>query len=123
MKRENLHGKVPGYRVELAPEARRVRVLFAGEVVADSRRALVVKETRHADVVYVPREDVRMETLERSDHQSFCPFKGEASYWSFRAAAPGRDDAVWSYEAPFPGVAGLKGYVSFYPDRVEWRFD
>ena len=129
MKRENLHGKVPGYRVELEPSARRVRILFAGEPIADSRGTLVVKETKHADVVYFPREDVRMEALERSDHRSFCPFKGEACYWSFGAEAfpgaaeAGRENAVWSYEAPFPEVAGLKDYVSFYPDRVEWRFD
>ena len=111
------------YRVECAPSDRRVRVRFAGELVADSRRTQIVRETRHADVVYFPREDVRLEMLEASEHGSFCPFKGQARYWSFRAAGPGRENAVWSYEDPLPEVAALRGWLAFYADRVEWEFD
>jgi len=121
--RESLYAKVPDYRVDLEPSERRVRVLFGGETVADSARTLLVKETKHADVLYFPREDVRFEHLERTGHESFCPFKGEAAYWTLRAGGASSENAVWSYEDPFPEVAGLKDYVSFYADRVEWRFD
>ena len=120
-KRESLYSKVPGYRVDLEPGAERVRVRFGGALIADSARALVVRETRHAPVVYFPREDVRMEKLVRTEHETFCPFKGEACYWSLRVGDHVEENAVWSYEDPFDEVAGLKGYLSFHPDRVGWQ--
>jgi uncharacterized protein (DUF427 family) len=119
--RDSLYARFPDYRVDLDPSAERVRVRFEGELIADSAHTLVVRETKHSPVIYFPREDVRMDRLERSDHQTFCPFKGEASYWSLRADERVEPNAVWSYEDPFPEVAGLKDYVSFYPDRVEWQ--
>ena len=76
-------------------------------------------ETRHQPVLYLPLDDVRTEYLLRTDHQTFCPFKGEASYWSIRVADRVEENAVWTYEDPFDEVAGLKGYVAFYPDRPE----
>jgi uncharacterized protein (DUF427 family) len=82
---------------------------------------LTVCETKHEPVVYFPREDVRFEALERTDHKSFCPFKGEASYWTLRVADRAEENAVWSYEDPFDEVAGLEDYVAFYADRVEWE--
>ena len=122
-KREALYHRFPDYRVDLEPSSRRVRVRFAGELIADSRRPLVVRETKHAPVIYVPREDVRFEHLERTEHQTFCPFKGEASYWSARVGERLEENVAWSYEDPFDEVAGLKDYVSFYADRVEWEPD
>ncbi len=119
-KRESLYHKYPDYRVDLEPHPRRVRVRLGEETIADSERALRVLETKHDPVLYLPREDVRMERLERTDHETFCPFKGEASYWTVRAADRVEENAVWSYEDPFDEVAGLKDYVAFYPDRVEW---
>ena len=68
--------------------------------------------------MYFPREDVRFDLLERTDHQSFCPFKGDAAYWSVKLAAETLDNAVWSYEDPFEEVIGLKDYVAFWGDRV-----
>ena len=117
--RESLYHKFPDYRVDLEPSDRRVRVSAAGEVVADSTRTLIVRETKHDPVFYFPRDDVRFELLERTQHGSFCPFKGEASYWSVRIGGETLRDAVWSYEDPFEQVAGLKDYVAFYPDRFE----
>lgn len=117
---ESLYHKYPEYRVDLLPAERRVSVRFAGERLVDSERALVVRETRHEPVLYFPREDVRMELLERTDHETFCPFKGEASYWDLVAGDRREPNAVWSYEDPFDQVAGIKDYVAFYADRVEW---
>lgn len=121
--RASLWGKVPDYRIDLDPNAERIRVRFDGEIASDSRRTLVVRETKHAPVIYFPREDVRFELLERTRHQTFCPFKGDASYWSLRVGDRIEENAVWSYENPFDEVAGLKDYIAFYPDRVEWNHD
>ncbi len=121
--RTSLWGRVPDYRVDLEPNAERIRVRFNGEIVSDSRRTLVVHETKHDPVIYFPREDVRFELLERTRHQTFCPFKGDASYWSLRVGDRIEKNAVWSYESPFDEVAGLKDYIAFYPDRVEWDHD
>lgn len=122
-KRESLYHRFPDYRVDLEPEERRVRVRWAGELLDDSRRPLVVKETKHAPVIYLPREDVRFDLLERTPQRSFCPFKGEASYWSARAGDRVEENVAWSYEDPFDEVAGLKDYVAFYADRVELERD
>ncbi len=117
--RESAWGKVPDYRVDLNPHAARVRVRFGGETLVDTTRALRVEESRHAPVLYVPREDARMELLERTEHHTFCPFKGEASYFSVRAGDAVAENAVWTYEDPFPEVAGLRDYLACYEDRVE----
>ncbi len=119
-RRESLYHKFPDYRVDLDPSTTRVRVTFGGEVVADSDRTLVVRETKHEPVVYFPREDVRFDLLEPTSHTTFCPFKGEASYWTLRVGDRVEENVIWSYDDPFDEVAGLKDYVSFYADRVDW---
>jgi uncharacterized protein (DUF427 family) len=120
-RRESLYHRVPDYRVDLEPSAARIRVHIGDTTLADSTRTLTVRETKHDPVVYFPREDVRFELLERTSHETFCPFKGEASYWSIRAGDRLEENSVWSYEDPFDQVAGLKDYVAFYPERVEWE--
>ena len=115
---ESLYHRYPDYRVDLEPNPRRVRVTLRGQIIADSERTLRVLETKHDAVIYFPREDVRMDLLERTDAETFCPFKGEASYWTVRAGDRVEANAVWSYEDPFDPVAGLKDYVSFYTDRL-----
>lgn len=118
-KGESLYHKYPDYRVDLEPHAARVRV-FVGDVeIADSQRTLLVKETKHDPVVYFPRDDVRMDLFERTEHETFCPFKGSASYWTVRAGDRLEENAVWTYEDPFEQVLGLKDYVSFYVGRGE----
>jgi uncharacterized protein (DUF427 family) len=120
-KRESLYHKYPDYRVDLDPSTARVRVSFAGEMIAESERTLMVRETKHTPVVYFPRDDVRFDLLEATSHVTFCPFKGEASYWTLRVGDRVEENVVWSYADPFDEVAGIKDYVSFYADRVDWE--
>jgi len=120
-KRESLWKQHPDYRVDLEPDPARVRARLGGEALAESDRTLRVHETGHAPVTYFPRDDVRFEHLEPTAHETFCPFKGEASYWTARAGGRTEANLAWSYEDPFDEVAGLAGYVAFYPDRVEWE--
>jgi uncharacterized protein (DUF427 family) len=117
----SLYREMPGHTVELEACDAPVCARFNGRVVADSARALVVKEADYPPVIYFPRDDVRFEFLERTDHASFCPFKGDASYWTLRVDDRFSENAVWSYEDTFPEVAGLKDHLAFYPDRVEWE--
>ncbi|HKD21149.1 MAG TPA: DUF427 domain-containing protein, partial [Rhizomicrobium sp.] len=70
-------------------------------------------------VQYIPRKDVDMSLLARTDHATYCPYKGDCSYYSIGAGGPRSANAVWSYEAPYPAVAQIKDYVAFYPDRVD----
>lgn len=117
--RRSLYAEYPDYRVDLEPNPRRVRVTIDGELIADSTRTLVVRESRLEPVLYFPIEDMEPDRLERTDHQTFCPFKGEASYWTIRTDSRAEENAVWGYEDPFDEVAGLRGYVAFYADRVD----
>lgn len=106
----------PDHPISIAPTGGRVVVKRNGAVVAESRRALTLKEANYPPVQYIPRDDVRMDLLTRSAHQSFCPYKGDASYYSLGAEAP---NAVWSYEQPFPAVAMIAGHLAFYPNKVD----
>jgi len=97
----------------------RVRVTFAGRVVADTRQALSLAEASYPPVTYIPREDVDLTAFERSDHKTRCPYKGEASYYSIQAGDRTAQNAVWSYEQPLEAVSAIARYMAFYPDRVE----
>jgi len=112
-------GEAPGYRIEIAPHPGRVRVIFDGVAVADSARAVVLRETRHAPVVYFPKSDVRMELLEPTGYRTHCPFKGDATYWTIRVGDRTAKDAVWAYEEPVSDAAELTGHVAFYKNRVD----
>ncbi|HZY96497.1 MAG TPA: DUF427 domain-containing protein [Candidatus Cybelea sp.] len=96
-----------------------VRVTVAGRVVADTTRALTLRESDYPPVQYVPRDDVDMSVLERSDNQSYCPYKGDASYYSITIGGGRGKNAVWTYDAPYQAVAEIKEYLAFYPDRVD----
>lgn len=109
----------PDYRVELKPLEARVRVEFFGEVVAETARALLVEETRHKPVIYIPRDDVRFECMQENDVTTYCPFKGEARYWNIRVGDSHAGSALWGYDAPYDEVAALSRYVAFYTDRVD----
>ena len=108
----------PGYRVDLLLQTARVRVWQGETLLADSRRTLLVKETAHRDVIYVPEADVRLDLFDASDHHSFCPFKGEASYYHLARAERRDPNLVWTYRKPFAEVAELAGTVAFYAERV-----
>lgn len=96
-----------------------VRAVFNGEVVAESRDALLLREGSYAPVVYLPMDDVRMDVLSRTEHRTVCPFKGEASYWSIEVGDRRSDDIAWAYEDPLPGRSDLDGRIAFYADRLD----
>jgi len=109
----------PEYSIKLEPNERRVSVRFNGEVIADSGRAQTLLETRLPPVIYLPREDVRMNFLEPSAHITHCPFKGNASYWHLVVGDKRVENAVWSYEDPMPEVSGIRGLIAFYTDKID----
>jgi uncharacterized protein (DUF427 family) len=109
------YAKHPEHTVTVTPFAGRVVVRAGHEIIADTRHALQLNEAKYPAVYYVPRADVRMDRLTRTDHGSHCPFKGDASYFSIEGVA---DNAVWSYEHPFDEVARIREHLAFYPDKV-----
>ena len=115
--------KKPEHRVDLLPEARRVRVTFAGAVIADSSRAVRCEETGHEPVHYLPEQDVRLDLLRPTGHKTYCPFKGDCSYWTIAVPAGGdarqSENAVWAYRAPYDEAIGLAGHYAFYKSRVD----
>lgn len=114
----------PDYQVTFDPVPARVRVTFGGATIGDSSDARVMYELGHAPVYYLPRGDVEMALLEPTERDTFCPYKGHASYWSVRAGGEVAENAVWSYLAPDPELAALEGYLGFYWGRMEaWYED
>jgi uncharacterized protein (DUF427 family) len=113
--------KIPGpdHPISIEANLSRVVVLAGGQVIADSRAALTLREASYPPVQYIPRADVDMSALTRSEHTSYCPYKGEASYYSIPAGGDRSLNAVWTYETPFDAMAQIKDYVAFYPDRVD----
>jgi uncharacterized protein (DUF427 family) len=97
----------------------RVRVTVGGRIIADTRRALTLRESDYPAVQYVPRSDVDMSLLERTENESYCPYKGDAAYYSIPAGGERAVNAIWTYESPFDAVAAIKDHLAFYPDRVD----
>ncbi len=110
----------PDYRVDILARRNRVTVSVGDELLADSRRCLLVDEQDHGLVFYFPPDDVRLDRFVPDDRTSVCPFKGVATYRRLRSG-PGEDILAWSYEDPFPEVARLAGYVAFFQDAVDLR--
>jgi uncharacterized protein (DUF427 family) len=98
---------------------RRIRALFAGETVVDSRHAKLLHEHGHLPVYYFPEDEVRMDLLEPTEHHTRCPWKGEASYWSVRVGDRVAENAAWGYPEPLAEAPALEGYLSFYWDRMD----
>lgn len=113
--------KIPGpdHPITLTPNRERVLVRVGGALIADTRAALILKEASYPPVQYIPRKDVDMNLLQRTDHSSYCPFKGDASYYSIPSGGEKSVNAVWTYENPYPAVGQIKDYVAFYPSRVD----
>ena len=113
--------KIPGpdHPITIEVNPSRVVVKVGGKVIADTRDALTIRETSYPPVQYIPRRDVDMAALARSEHTTYCPYKGDASYYSIPAGADRSIKAVWTYEAPFDAMAQIKDYVAFYPDRID----
>ena len=113
--------KIPGpdHPISIQHNSARVVVSVAGRVIADTRNALALREADYPPVQYIPREDVDLTQLERTDHATYCPYKGDCTYYSIRTGGRKSINAVWSYEYPFPAVAQIRGHVAFYPERVD----
>jgi uncharacterized protein (DUF427 family) len=113
--------KLPGvdHPITVTPNPARVVVSVAGRVIADTREALTLREASYPGVQYIPRKDVDMALLERTDHATYCPYKGECAYYSIPLGGKRSANAVWTYEDPFAAVAAIKDHLAFYPDRVE----
>lgn len=105
--------------ITIVPNPKRVVVRLDGRVIANSTRALVMRAPGSPADQYIPREDVEMAALTRTAHATHCPYKGDASYWSIRSGERVLENAVWSYESPYPRVAPIEGYLAFYANRVE----
>ncbi len=105
--------------ITIEPNPKRVRVVFNGRVIADTARALTLKEVDLPAVQYLPRADADMSLLERTGHKTHCGYKGDAAYYTIRAGGKTAENAVWTYEDPYPAVRAIKGHLSFYPDRVD----
>ena len=117
------YAKHPGYRIDFEPCAKRVRVVFNGETLADSSAVRLLHETAHIPVYYFPPEDLRLDLMERTAHSSYCPFKGDASYWSVSVGGRVAENAVWSYEAPFAEVTEISHYMAFYWNKMDHWYE
>jgi uncharacterized protein (DUF427 family) len=109
----------PDHPIALEPTHGRVIVRLGGRVIADTHRAFELRESDYEPVLYIRRSDVDMELLERTTHSTYCPYKGEASYFSIPIGGERSLNAVWTYENPYEAVAEIKEHVAFYPDRVD----
>jgi uncharacterized protein (DUF427 family) len=105
--------------IRIEPNPHRIRIRLGGKTVVDTTRALTLFEASYPGVQYVPREDADMSLLARTEHHTHCPYKGDASYYSVQADGKTVENAVWTYEKPFPDVAQIAGYLAFYPNKVE----
>lgn len=113
--------KIPGpdHPITIKFNPKRVQVLFRGHLIADTRGALELKESTYPAVQYVPRADVEMAVLTRTDHHTHCPYKGDASYFTITRDGVIAENAVWTYETPYPAMAEIKDFLAFYPNQVE----
>ena len=113
--------KIPGpdHPISIERNPTRIVVTVAGRVIADTRNALTLREADYPPVQYIPREDVDLSQLKRTDHTTYCPYKGDCSYYSVPAGGKKSINAVWTYENSYPAVAQIKEHVAFYPDRVD----
>ncbi|WP_277183628.1 DUF427 domain-containing protein [Caballeronia sp. BR00000012568055] len=113
--------KIPGpdHPITVSRSASHIIVMAGGRVIADSTDALALREASYPEVLYIPRKDVDMSLLERTSHSTYCPYKGECSYYSIPAGGDKAINAVWTYEAPYDAVTEIKEHVAFYPDRVD----
>jgi len=109
----------PDHPITISPARGKVRVTVAGRIVAESTRALRLEENGYQPVYYVPRNDADMSLLVPTTHYTYCPYKGDCTYFSVPIGGPKSENAVWTYETPYDAVANIKEYLAFYPSRVD----
>ncbi len=105
--------------ITIEPTGKHVTVRVNGDVVADTRGALTLQESTYPAVLYIPLDDVASDRLKPSDTETYCPFKGDASYYHVTAGDSTVDDVIWTYVKPYPAVAQIAGHVAFYPDKAD----
>ena len=108
----------PDHPITITPAATEVTVRFGDRLIASTDRALVLQEASYPPVYYLPIEDVEPDVLEATTHETYCPYKGDASYYSLSDGETAAENAVWTYVAPYDAVSPIAGHVAFYPDRV-----
>jgi uncharacterized protein (DUF427 family) len=113
--------KIPGpdHPIIITPTKGRVTATVGGKRIADTREALTLQEAAYPPVQYIPRKDVDMTHLQRTGHQTFCPYKGECAYFSVPVGGERSANAAWSYEAPYAAVSAIREYLAFYPERID----
>jgi uncharacterized protein (DUF427 family) len=109
----------PDHPITITRNPGRVVVKVGGKTLADSHNALTLRESSYPPVQYIPRADVDMALLERTDHATYCPYKGDCSYFSVPSGGERLLNAIWSYEAPYDAMSAIKEHLAFYPDRFE----
>ncbi len=115
--------KVPGpdHPITITANPKRIQVTYNGHVIVDTKRALTLKEASYKPVLYVPREDAEMAFFTRTEHSTYCPYKGQASYFTLMMDGRFAENAVWTYETPYPAMEQIRNLVAFYPNQVEIR--
>src|ERR1700688_1967798 len=113
--------KLPGpdHPITISPADGKVRVAVAGTIVAESLRALLLEEKAYPPVYYLPRDDADMSLLVKTTHYTYCPYKGDCTYYSIPIGGSKSEYAVWTYEKPYEAVASIKEYLAFYPSRID----
>ena len=119
MKGKQIKNPGPDHPISIQRNPARVVVSVAGHTIADTHNALTLREADYPPVQYIPREDVDLSQLERTDHATYCPYKGGCNYYSIPAGGKKSVNSAWTYENPYPAVAQIKGHIAFYPDRVD----
>jgi len=109
----------PDHPITVEKNPARVVVTVGGQVIADTRDALTVREAQYPPVQYIPRKDADMSQLQRTQQATYCPYKGECAYYSIPAGGDRSVNAVWSYESPYAAVSAIREHLAFYPDRVD----
>lgn len=113
--------KIPGpdHPITIALQPKRVKVIFNGQTIAETTQALELREATLSPVQYIPRSDVVMQQLQPTEHSTHCPYKGDANYFSITVGSKTVENAIWTYENPYPAVASIKDYLAFYPNKVD----
>lgn len=113
--------KIPGpdHPITIERNPSRVVVTVAGRIIADTRNALTLREAHYPPVFYIPRKDVDIARLERTEHSTYCPYKGDAAYFSIPSGGERAVNAIWTYESPYPAVEPIREHLAFYSDRVD----
>lgn len=116
---KEIHAPAPEHPITISTTEGTVRVTVAGRIVAESTRALRLEEKGYPPVYYLPRTDADTSLLVRTTHRTYCPYKGDAQYYSIPIGGTKSENSVWTYEEPYEAVAGIKQYLAFYPSRVD----